>query len=443
MQNNQEEDRDYILLEVDHMQQFDEDIRNSLKQSSIKPFPPLHVERKFHILAFTSAPKTDIQHLEQLPVGHARMNWVRSSNFTNRLKDTHFLKFSKKKKYCVLPSELHDKLPVALEKLHFHLPKSTILWTKLFLTDSGMKQKLRSFVEKGFTNPYVTNRCPISKKDKSKYVALSRSNKPNVEIHIDKALNKFDYALKQHDHIISQNTVIPTCYVIARFSAEALAFLKQAPFSGMVEEKDGSKSQREMTGELFVEQVEKNAEKEPVYVIGVRKTSIELGEKEAVNVSPTRYNFHSHPHEAYVRHSVHKAWPSVTDFKGLLTLGKNTIFHCVAAIEGFYIVNLTPYGASILQNKKQRKKLTKFVDTHFEIDQNKSWKPEEFCQKLNTEQTFKFRDDFIYHLQYFKWDQGLQPFKVSYPAFGNYSCLATECMKQTYEAVHDDDEDDL
>ena len=65
--------------------------------------------------------------------------------------------------------------------------------------------------------------------------------------------------------------------------------------------------------------------------------SLISGIEEEVDAVLNRYNFHTHPREAYIRNNVVKGWPSAQDYLGFIDLDGNTIFHSVITLEGVYI----------------------------------------------------------------------------------------------------------
>jgi hypothetical protein len=246
---------------------------------------------------------------------------------------------------------------------------------------------------------------------------LTRQNIPSDPDTSVATLNKVLYAIEQYKNNGQ------SCYLFAKLSPRAIGFLKEAPKIGISVE---GNSQKELTGELYVKDVIHENGKF-IYIIDIDKNSIESGSQENVDVSATRYNFHSHPHEAYVRHSVEKAWPSVTDYLGYYKLGNNTIFHCVATLEGVYVLSFSPHWGS-----KLKKVSGKFIDKNFEIDHKEPYTPEEYVQKVNG---ILYKGHPIFEVKYFPWQNVDSVFKVFYAQTGS-SCLPSEQIVEKYKKIH-------
>jgi hypothetical protein len=219
------------------------------------------------------------------------------------------------------------------------------------------------------------------------------------------------------------------CFINVKLSGRAVEFLKNTCKSGFTVGKNGKKTQKELTGELYVKNVYSHDGK-IIYNIDINKSSVKAGKNESVNVDPHRYNFHSHPEQAYVRHSVDKGWPSVIDYLGYLQLGENTIFHCVASLEGLYVMSFTPYWSQRLNEVD--KKMKKFVDKRFEIDNNKPYSPIKYTQIINK---IKYKGNPIFHVDFFEWEKAQETFSVFFPQKGS-SCLVSQKIVDRHKRVH-------
>ena len=289
--------------------------------SSLSTPPKSYKDFNPGLLVFT---KPDIvKTLSSLSPGNKRIDYINTPHFIENISSHFYILFNENKKICLLSPECVSHLQGILSLLFTSLPPETILWVGLDISNDNFIQTVKSFVSHGFNSPFVTTISPLYK-DISPSVSLTRQNITSDPHSSDATLNKVLHSIEQFKSDES------SCYIFATFSENAVNFLKQASKLGVVVGKDGKKSQRELSGELFVKDV-KREDGKFVYIIDIDKNSVKAGEEENVDVEATRYNFHSHPHEAYVRHSVKKAWPSVTDYLGYHRLGENTIFHCVAS----------------------------------------------------------------------------------------------------------------
>jgi len=360
------------------------------------------------------------------------------------------LLYSPKKQICIKNPECHHHLPEILESMSVTLPKDAIIWVPIDIAREDFVKVANTFVRNGFENPYINTISPhslnmppslcLSMKNKglNKQVTLSRGvGSPGEmsapgdfgESNPDMTLNKVYDVLQQYKN----NEGV--CFVNVQLTKKAVDFLKGTCFSGFQKGKNGKKSQKELTGELYVKNVIPKDGKF-IYIIDINLHSVKAGKNESVDVEPHRYNFHSHPKEAYERHDVDKAWPSVVDYLGYLQLGKNTIFHCVASIEGMYVLSFTPHWSQRLDQVD--KKLTKFVDKNFEIDHEESYTPKEYTKLINN---IKYKPKGekkgypIFHVDFFTWKKAGGAFSVFFPQIGS-SCLVSQKIVNNYRRVH-------
>lgn len=254
---------------------------------------------------------------------------------------------------CEIDSSV-SHLSLILQVLSKNLSPDLWLWVAVPLNENCVLQT-KKFVEEGFGAPYIGGSTPFGKKIPHS-VCLLRKNKSEAPNPKRGMLNVM--------YIIQQYTLMgETCSLFARFNTQAITFLRKTSKMGHTKNGDDSVSQKELGGRLYVENIERSGNNNKyVFVIGVDKDKVESGVEEEIMVAPTRYNFHSHPKEAYVRYGVKYGWPSVTDYLGYLTLGNNTIFHCVATLEGLYVLSFGPYWVNRLKEVNK-----KFVKKNYDI----------------------------------------------------------------------------
>ena len=165
------------------------------------------------------------------------------------------------------------------------------------------------------------------------------------------------------------------------------------------------KNSKRIIRRISRKKIVKNSDK-LLYIIDVNKDSVKSGEEEAVSVSATRYNFHSHPEEAYIRHSVDNAWPSLTDYIGYFKLGNNTIFHCIASLEGVYILSFSPYWVKRLNELNE-----KIIKKKYDIESEDDYTPSQYVKKVNE---ILYKNQPIFNLKYFPWKKANTPFEISF-----------------------------
>uniref|UniRef100_A0A6C0EKB7 Uncharacterized protein n=1 Tax=viral metagenome TaxID=1070528 RepID=A0A6C0EKB7_9ZZZZ len=361
----------------------------------------------------------NVREISKLPAGRQRIEFLNSPHFVNSLINYTYVLHNTSKEVCLLNPDCASYVGEVLPALFAGLSAKTILWVSIDVGDANCVATVKKFAKNGFNSPYITNMSPL-RVSISPSIALVRLNVPTEQYNASATLNKVLHAIKEYK---GGDTA---CSLKAQLAPRAISFLRKASKMGITINGDGKKSQKELTGELFVSNVEKNGNNF-IYIIDIDEGSVESGAEEDVNVNATRYNFHSHPQEAYVRHRVDKAWPSLTDYLGFLKLGTNTIFHCVATLEGVYVMSFGPYWG------RRLKKVSKsFVQSHYDIDHRESHTPQEYAQLVNN---IKYKGQPIYHVEFIPWTEAGKVFNVSYSKIG-LSCIATEKGHRSYRKLY-------
>lgn len=403
---------------VDYDRIVSSDIHNSLI-TLVQPIP--RTSRGFVNGLILIVDKNVATKLSQLPKGAKRIEYIGGTEFVNSVQAHYFIQYNEKREICSLPSDCINHLQSILQSCFSGFPIETSLWICIPISNQNFDDQIQLLSNNGFDHPYVTQVNPQFE-DIDRGIALIRTNSPQKG-NDQSVINSVQHILEQRDESV--------CSLKAQFTKVAIKFLREASKLGIVVKK-GKKSQKEITGELVVKDVVKRDDDGIVYLIDVDKDSIQSGEEENVDVNATRYNFHSHPHEAYVRHNVEKAWPSSTDYLGYQQLGHNTIFHCVATIEGLYVISFAPHWGQNINGIDR-----KFIEKRFNIDHTEPYTPEEYVQKVNN---ILYKGYPIFNVKFFPWEEATQVFSVVFPQIGQ-SCLMTQEVVQHYRNIHSDEED--
>jgi len=284
------------------------------------------------------------------------------------------------------------------------LPENTVWWVcfeieKVRGKSSFLLFLISKFISAGFRDPYISEKS-ITHQNIPKSLCMVKSSRKGC-FSLDES------SIRNKVKVLLENADLKTCPIELKISPETIQYLQKTSRLGYV-----AGAQRELTGELRIIKVDRNG----VFIIGLAPETVKHGEAENVNVEPTRYNFHSHPEQAYIRHSVSKAWPSVTDFLGYHQLGENTICHFVATLEGLYILSFSEYWGKQLGKVSRR-----FISNHFEIDHKTGYSPEQFVSKVNS---ILFKEYPIYEVKFFPWGKAESTFSVYFPPIGK-TCLIT------------------
>ena len=137
------------------------------------------------------------------------------------------------------------------------------------------------------------------------------------------------------------------CTLNIQFNKPFAVWLRTISFSASTLNADGSVTQKEVGGAFKLESPKYIND---IFVWQVKKenSKIVYGSEESVNGIDSRYNFHSHPREAYIRHKVSVGFPSGPDFVAFLlnVFKNNCVFHSVVTIEGIYIIYINSFWSS-------------------------------------------------------------------------------------------------
>lgn len=353
--------------------------------------------------------------LESLPKGEKRVEYLGSSEFVQSIKKSYYVCYNEKKEICVLGQRCCQDIKEVLPAFST-LPENVLLWVCIPLSESMFSETVKNLADSGFHSPYITDETPLGKNQEGG-ITLSRKVKDSVH-DVNKTLNTITHLLSEKQG--------ESCGMSVCLSAEAVATLKKWPFQGYVKGKNGKKTQKELTGELFVKDVVKKNGK-TLYVFDVERGSIESGREEEVDVNATRGSAHSHPKMAYEKYKVDRAWASATDFLGYHSLGENCIFHVVATIEGAYILSFTEYWGKRLKEIDR-----KFIKKNFEIDYKDPYTPAQFVEKVNG---ILYNGHPIYKVFFFPWDKAGTVFNVHYPKIEGI-CLTSQKTVDVYRKIH-------
>ena len=129
------------------------------------------------------------------------------------------------------------------------------------------------------------------------------------------------------------------------------------------------------------------------------------GQEQSTEIMHSSYNFHLHPKEAYVDHKVLLGWPSSQDYLTFLssTFAYDVIFHVVVSLEGLYIICLNDY---FYENYKDIKKLDKYVEDEYEVEQGRRKDNYSYLKKMNN------KKHSIFIVQFLNWKSASKKFSV-------------------------------
>lgn len=295
-----------------------------------------------------------------------------------------------------------------------------IIWTCITVNDNEFEKKKDELIKLNFCFPYLCHKKPCGKKI---HLSLALIFNNTIEIDKTQTQNLIHHTLEEYKNRHS-------CDTYFQITDEVVDFLSKTPFTGHTKNKDGTTTQKEISGILFSSRSVKENNR-IIHLVELGKT--QNNKEEDASVPFSRINFHSHPKEAYDKHNVCCAWPSNSDYVAVLQISDNTIFHIVCAIEGIYIVSITAYWAL-----KTKKIPTSFVKKNYKISYPKKDKSDEktivnYLKKVNS---IKFKGHSIFHIKFLEWNNiKNHPFRISYPK-DNGNCFVSDEQVKNFKKVN-------
>lgn len=370
---------------------------------------------KYYLGLILIIPSYQKKILEGKEVGQSRIRYINDIHFVDSINNFFFVIYDKIKKICEIHPTigLDKELEYIISTIYSGIPSETTIWIGFDTNDNSY---IESAVKAGFAHPYICRRSPLGYNFENFGLSLFRDNNKHTIFDKESIRNEIKYVIKQYNNNQSSN-----CSLHIKFTTNTIEKLKNLTDQGQSKNKDGTITQKELGGSLSVFKISKINNK-IVYIIKINK--ITPGIEEEVTIAPSRYNFHSHPKEAYIRHSVKNGWPSYHDYLGFLNL-KETIFHCVSTIEGMYIISLNKYWKT-----KTSKIDNSFIKKWYDIDHEEKITYKQYITKVNKIK-YKGKKIPVFKVKYIPWSKGSEIFTISYNKIGD-SCLATDESLKTY-----------
>lgn len=313
--------------------------------------------------------------LRKLETCDDKINYANSKEFIHSIKHYSYLVFNEKNCDIINPKTF---IRVILKTLQSKFPYYMTLYVK-----ARKGEELRECLKVGFRDPKFCNTSLLGTEYKFNGICLSRKND----------LEKYD-ATFEVEYILDQRKN-KRCKIKATFDKETMDYLKLLSHHGNTMNRDKTFTQKEVGGKFTINTTTKNF----VHRLSIDKDSIIYGEEEGVVMLDGLYTFHTHPMEAYKKHSVKHAWPSCQDYFGYLSCVKlyGTILHAIISIEGVYVITLSDYWGS---NIDKLRNVRDFINNNFELPRNQLT-PEEYVSKINSIKYGKYP---VFIVRYLDWN---------------------------------------
>lgn len=250
-------------------------------------------------------------------------------------------------------------------------------------------KKIKLLIGTGFINPILV---------RNKDCNLIVMNKKKDDIKYDSSV--FNECI---DLVMCSKKKENLMYI--KIEKNSINMLKNTPFSKCTLNVNKSCTQKEMAGALNV----LNVNDRGIYTIGIDKNSVIYGTEEGVKIVNGKYNFHSHPKEAYIKYEVEDGIPSAQDYIGYMSsvYSNNSRCHFVAAIEGLYIISIskdfTLYSdiKNIIEDKLGKNKLYEFIKKKYNENKIKYNRVSDYVKIINK---IKYNNRRIFKVKFYKWN---------------------------------------
>jgi len=327
--------------------------------------------------------------------------------------------FVKKNKFILIDCSFHTKYGKSILSTIDKKYKSHNYWAYVPIESEYFNENLVLLADEGFKYPYI---CDVSPLQEAIPQSVALTKNKDFEFESSQTKLQILYVLENYEN--------DSCMMNVSLDSDTLTYLKSATSKGWSRNKNGKTTQKELSGNLSLSNIMLQDNK-IIHVLHLNEDSINIGHEESVTVSPSKYNFHSHPEQAYKKHKVNKAWPSLTDYQGYLMLGNSTLFHLVTTIEGLYIICFGKYWGEKLSelNKKELKKLKKFIDKNYDISRKTKMTPEECVEHVNS---LMYEENPVFILQYHIWKDAGKIFEIYYAKSEGNNCFSCSTTHELY-----------
>jgi len=359
-----------------------------------------------------------------------------------------------------------------LDVLSANLPDDTILWLGVDMRNKNFYAVVSLYAKFGFKSPLISHTDPfgnnwietlpygfISMRRDNDYIDPLDINRENVLTHIKYIRRNFITINNISNNIIdidNDDTFMDdkrlSCNLNMRFNKSFAKWLKRLSLASSSLNKDGTVTQKEISSSFFLDNPKENFNGEIIWeIIRDKKGEKTFGEEEGVNIKQARYNFHTHPREAYLSHNVKIGFPSGTDYSSILMMSLyneiKTIFHCVITIEGIYTISIAEFW---IDNFTKLQKIIRDIGVQKiqDIIKNEFNIKKEFPNNINTEQAGKIYSDYtnnkkiihdkngdsypIFHVSFNTWDDIIngQVISIYYPSLYSQCFIKHKRIKE-------------
>jgi hypothetical protein len=394
--------------------------RNKYKLESFIRMLKIPISR-YDIGIFVIIPLKVFNMLNSLNNGNNKIEFLNNTYFLTNIIHIYYIIYNKNDKICEILDIINEYniLSMILYSLSNYFPSDIMIWTRI------QENNYEMYSKNGFNEPFLCGKSPLNTQIFEEYLICMYKRNIITENTI----------ITKNDIInVVKNYSLPVCKINIKFTNKTLDFLKNICITGEILKKNGKIVQKEIAGSMMLV---KNGN---FYDIEIVAKSLIVGKNEGVDIAKSRYNFHSHPRQAYIRHDVIDGHPSGQDYKGYLQAIKayGTAFHCVASLEGIYTISLKEYWCNKVEELSE-KKIYKYFDIGHITNNKKhshSFNNRHIFYKCNSclnlhnsylekVNNISINKEPIFTVRFDKWNDVSEPFTVCSPKIG-FNCLISD-----------------
>ncbi len=363
----------YVLVDIDNMVKYK--LYNILERLGNLPEDKKNTYRAV-VLGIS---QNTMNKIDSLSNYQNKLDFINSNNFT--INSFAFLVCNKD--ICEIHN-LYDTnmIPFIISSV---IPKIT-LWISVKLHNIT---DIHNLVLHGFASPFTCRLSPLHNIVDDDAICLLK-----VPGTVSRDLGKV-YNDIEHIHSQYLNNPGNACNITVKFIPETIDYLRKIPIQNSTE----------IAGAMKIVGNHKE-NKKIIYDIEINNKTIVNGNDEHVEVLNDKYNFHTHPRDAYIRNGVNYAWPSNHDYSGFLkaVFYSKSVFHVVVTLEGIYIISISPDYAGDINTLRSN---YDHIERMYDIPYNTFKTPEEYIDYVNNLK--------IFTVIYLPWNISTNTFTIYYP----------------------------
>lgn len=304
----------------------------------------------------------------------------------------------------------------------------------LDLSQPKLKTQIENAVRKGYRHPVISTKF-FEKDMKDPHLFLYQKYNHNYGKDVDD--EEYDSVMKSVNFCKKSyiRTTKQSCRIHIILDEKAIEYLHNYAKVFKFDAGDGKKEQREVSGVFLLYETTPNT-----FIVKIDEKNANLGGAEQTSSTDALSTFHTHPIEAYRKHKVCMAWPSIDDYTTFLSIYANGygMFHILGSIEGVYIITI-----SDKLMKEGREKVRANMD-YYEKEIDKKYhknyplcniddadkNPDKKLWKKKIDQYLKWMNSLKYfYVQFRFWEDARDPIPIHYKDINNNCMILDEQVK--------------